>query len=132
MLTVSRRTILVIVSVVWVFSVQPALAKDRSFPAWLGGKPDLESKNERCAVYDWFFNEADSQTQGTASEDDLASMRVINIANKLVDHHLSSPSDNYGAEIRFLVIGRDRGPFDFKFQISNAELERIMNRGCGD
>jgi hypothetical protein len=102
------------------------------FPEWLGGKPDLDRRSDRCGVYEWFFNEADSQTAGTASTDDLAAICLINIANKLVDHHLSSPAESYGAEIKFLVVGRDHGPFHFEFNINNAELERIMNKSCGE
>jgi hypothetical protein len=59
-------------------------------------------------------------------------MRVINIANKLVDHHVTSPADSYGAEVRFLVIGSEHGPFHFEFQIGKAELEGIINKGCGE
>lgn len=112
--------------------VQSSLAEDTGFPAWLGGRPDLDRKPERCAVYDWLFDEADSQSDGVASQDELASKRVINIANKLVDHHLASPLDSYGAEVRYLVFGRDRGPFHLEFRISNAELERLMSKSCGE
>lgn len=122
----------VLIGIVWVLSTQTALAEDSGFPEWLGGKPHVDKKADRCGVYEWFFNEADRQTQETASKDGLASMRLINIANRLVDHHLSSPSDSYGAEIEFLVIGHDRGPFHFNFQISKAELDRIMNKDCGE
>lgn len=110
--------------------VIPFQAAESDFPKWLGGKPDVDMSEERCGVYEWFFDEADSQTEGIASKDDLASKRVINIANKLVEHHLANPAESYSAEVRFLVFG-EHGPFNFEFQISNAELERIIDKGCG-
>ena len=112
-------------------SAQATLAEDGGVPEWLGGKPDVDIKTDRCGVYEWFFNEADSQTEGAVSKDDLASRRVINIANKLVDHHLSRPTAEYGAEIKYLVIG-ENGPSHFEFTISNDELERIMGESCSD
>ncbi len=112
-----------------VWALSAAQAEDDAFPEWLGGRPDVEIKDGRCGVYEWFFDQADRQTEGTASKDDLASKRVINIANKLVDHHRSSPGDSYRAQVKYLVIG-EHGPFHFEFHISNAELERIMNNNC--
>lgn len=113
-----------------VAGVVPVQALESGFPDWLGGKPDVDIDEGRCGVYEWFFDEADSQTDGMASEDDLASRRVINMANKLVEHHLTDPAESYGAEVRFLVFGED-GPLHFDFHISNAELERIMDKDCG-
>lgn len=132
MLPVLWRTSLLFISIAWPLSDQFAVAEDSGFPEWLGGKPDLNKRTDRCGVYEWFFNEADSQTEGRASKDDLASMRVINIANKLIDHHVASPADSYGAEVKFLVIGSDHGAVHFEFQIGKAELEGIINKGCGE
>lgn len=126
------RNALIFVGIALALFAQLTLAGDRDFPTWLGGKPDLDLRPDRCAVYEWFFNQADKQTEKTASKDDLASKRLINIANKLVDHHLSSPSERYSAEIKFLVIGRDRGPFDFEFQIANSELKQLMHKDCDE
>jgi len=126
---VVRRSLVVFACVAWILPVQ---VEGGDFPEWLSGKPDVEMDEDRCRVYEWFFDEADRQTEGIASKDELASKRVINIANKLVDHHRADPAESYSAEVKFLVIGHDRGPFDFQFQISNAELERIMNKGCGE
>lgn len=120
------RMSFVLIGLPWALSSQ---AEDIGFPMWLGGKPDVEIKADRCGVYEWFLDEADSQTEGIASKDELASTRLINIANKLVEHHLSSPADSYSAEVKYLVIGY-RGPFHFEFQISSTELERIMTKDC--
>lgn len=113
-------------------SMLPVEAAGSDFPKWLGGKPDVDIKEDRCGVYEWFFSQADLQTEGIASKNQLASMRVINIANKLVEHHRADPAESYSAEVRFLVIYNDRGPFHFQFQISNSELERIMKDRCGE
>lgn len=121
------RCLVLLACVAWVITVQAA-AND--FPEWLGGKPDFTINKGRCGVYEWFFDEADSQTQGIASKDDLASKRVINIANKLFEHHLVDPAESYSAEVKFLVFG-EHGPFHFEFDISNAELERISKKDCG-
>lgn len=126
-----HRKSLVLIGIAWALSAQSILAENIDFPEWLGGKPDVEMKTDRCGVYEWFFNEADNQTERTASKDDLASRRVINIANKLVDYHLSSPAEEYRAEVKYLVLG-DNGPFHFEFNISNDELERIIGESCGD
>lgn len=107
-------------------------ASNGGFPEWLAGEPDVNRRAARCGVYAWFFEEADIQTAGQASTDSLASMRVINIANKLVDYHLASPANGYSANIRFLVFGRDRGPFHFDFKIGSTELDRIINDGNCD
>lgn len=131
-LSILWRKSFVLIGLAWTLAAPFAQVNDGGVPEWLGGKPDVEMKAARCGVYEWFFDEADGQTEGIASKDDLASMRVINIANKLVDHHLSSPADGYSAEVKFLVIGQDHGPFHFDFHIGSAELERIMNKSCGE
>lgn len=100
-------------------------------PDWLGGAADVEIKAARCAVYEWFFDRANGQTEGVVSDNDLASKRVINLANKLVDHHRSAPSEGYSAEIRYLLFG-ERGPFHFEFHLSHAALERLLARRCDD
>ncbi|WP_203594483.1 hypothetical protein [Wenzhouxiangella limi] len=120
------RMSFVLVGIAWALSAQ---AEDSGFPDWLGGKPDVEMKTDRCGVYEWVFNEADSQSEGTASKDELASKRLTNIANKLVEHHLSNPAESYGAEVKYLVIG-DHGSFHFEFHIGSTELNQIMKTGC--
>ncbi|QKT03593.1 hypothetical protein HUS23_07105 [Ectothiorhodospiraceae bacterium 2226] len=99
-------------------------------PEWLGGVPDIDIKADRCGVYEWFFDKADSQTERMASKEDLASKRLINIVNKLVDHHLSDPAESYGAEVKYFVVGSHE-PLHFEFQISRATLERLMSKECG-
>lgn len=98
-------------------------------PDWLGGAADVERRDDACGVYDWFFEQADRQTEGHASRDELASQRVVNIVNKLVDHHRSNPADRYGAEVRYLVIG-DEGPFHFAFEIDRDELAYNLDKEC--
>lgn len=124
-----RRCSVVCACVAWILPVQAAWS---GFPEWLGGKPDVDMHKDRCGVYEWFLDEADRQTEGIASNDELASKRVINVANKLVEHHRANSAESYSAEIKFLVIGHERGPFDFELQISNAELERVMSKVCGE
>lgn len=128
MLSRFSRMSFVLIGIAWALSAQ---SEDSGFPEWLGGKPVVEMKTDRCGVYAWFFNEADGQSEGAASKDELASQRLINIANKLVEHHLSSPADSYGAEVKYLVVG-ERGPFHFEFHIDNTELEKSMKAGCGE
>lgn len=67
-----------------VASGPPAAAAQSGLPDWLGGKPDVVVKPDRCMLYDWFFKEADSQTEGKASQDDLARKRVRLIATRIV------------------------------------------------
>ena len=124
----SRNHLIALLAVIW---VQSAPAADTGFPDWLGGTPDVVIKPDRCNVYAWFFDEADRQTQGMAAKDDLASKRVINVANKLVDHHRVSPADGYSAQVRYLVFG-DHGPFHFSFDIGSAELDSLLSKGCDD
>lgn len=106
----------------------PARSEEGELPKWLRGNPDLDVKDERCGVYEWFFQQADLQSKGHARKNEFASMRLISIANKLVKHHLDDPAESYGAEISYLVVGHDPGPFHFQFQISSLELERIMKK----
>lgn len=123
---VSPNHLIALLVVIWVLSAQAA---DTEFPDWLGGTPDVAIKPDRCGVYEWFLDEADRQTQGVAAKDDLASKRVINVANKLVDHHRVSPADGYSAQVRYLVFG-DHGPFHFSFDIGSAELDSLLSRRC--
>jgi len=106
-------------------------AEDPEFPDWLRGKPDVVMKSDRCGVYEWIINEADKQTEGKASKDDLALQRVINIANKLVDYHRTEPLEDYSARIKYLIFG-ETGAFHFAFRISDEEIERSLNRDCGE
>lgn len=110
-------------------AVRPTPVHASDIPQWLRGPPDVERRQGMCGVYDWFFVQADRQTQGLASDDELASRRVINIANKIVDRHRVSPVDSYEARIRYLVFG-DAGPFHFEFRIRAEELERNLDEGC--
>lgn len=87
-------------------------------------------KTDRCALYDWFFNESDRQTDGEASKDELATKRVINIANKLVDYHETAQLEEYSGRVKYLVFGETR-PFHFSFSISSEQLEKILNEDCG-
>ena len=107
-------------------SALPAEAAGSDLPKWLGGKPDIDTKAERCGVYEWFFQQADLQSEGMVSKNEFASMRLISIANKLVEHHLAEPAESYSAGVRYLLIGTDPDPFHFQFKISSSELERIM------
>lgn len=77
-----------------------------ALPDWLKGKPDIEKRPDRCGVYEWFFKAADKQTEGLATRNDLASQRLVNIANKLVDQHMKNPSKNMAprSDICYLVI----------------------------
>lgn len=120
------RLLLVFAGVAWMASIT---AMESEFPDWLDGKPDVTIYEHRCGIYEWLFDEADGQTEGMASTDELASKRLINIANKLVTHHLGEPEESYSAEVKFLVF-REPGPYHFEFHINYAELERILNNGC--
>lgn len=104
-------------------------ARGSDIPDWLGGRPDDTRKPERCALYDWFLSEADGQSQGTASKNELATRRVINIANKLADHHPGAGREQYQARVNYLVVG-DGGPYHFCFRISADKLEGILAEGC--
>lgn len=104
-------------------------AAESEFPSWLGGKPDTVMKPDRCMLYDWFFKEANSQTEGQASEQDLARRRVINIANKLADHHKTAQLEQYSGEVKYLVLGEIK-PFHFTFHIKNELLEQLVNEDC--
>lgn len=86
-------------------------------------------KQGRCGVYEWFLVAADKQTAGAASKDALASKRVINIANKLVDYHHANPLEEYRGTVRYLVYG-EPGPFHFEFRIDAEELQRNLSRAC--
>jgi hypothetical protein len=120
------KIVIVLIGAVLPLSVQ---AKDPKFPDWLGGKPDVVMHADRCVLYDWFFKEANRQTDGKASKDDLAAKRVINIANKLTDHHRTARLKEYTGVVKYLVFGETQ-PYHFSFQISSEQLERILNEEC--
>jgi hypothetical protein len=98
-------------------------------PDWLAGKPDLTVHPEHCAVYRWILSEADKQTGGLASQEALAKNRIINLANKLVKYHNTSPQDFYKAEIKYLVTG-GKDPLHFDFRMEAAELNRLLEEQC--
>lgn len=108
-----------------------AAAAQSGLPDWLGGKPDVVVKPDRCKLYDWFFNEADSQMEGKASQDDLARKRVINLANKLSDYHHTANLPQYSGEVRYLVFG-GKQPFHFSFEISGEELDGLLQAECDE
>lgn len=81
MLSCVTKVAVALVGISLSFAVQAQL------PDWLGGKPDITMKADRCMLYDWFLKQANDQTEGLASQDDLARKRVRNIANKLADYH---------------------------------------------
>lgn len=98
-------------------------------PGWLGGEADLEQRPDRCGVYKWFFEQADAQTEGLASENELAGKRLINLVNKLVAHHQQEGEDSYSAEIRYLVIGEEE-PHHFSFRITGERLDALLACNC--
>lgn len=106
-----------------------ASSNKEEIPDWLSGRPDLEIRPELCRVYKWFFNVADKQTNGKASTDELASLRLYSLANKLVDHHHQSSAEKYGARVKYLVLG-DGGPSHFKFTLSNDKLDELLKSEC--
>lgn len=106
-------------------------AEDPKLPDWLEGEPDVDMKPDRCGLYDWFLNEADRQTDGNASKDDLAERRVINIANKLADHHRTDQSEEYSGRVKYLVFGETQ-PFHFSFRISSEQIEQALREDCRD
>jgi len=107
----------------------PVYAEEPSFPDWLGGKPDTKIKPDRCNVYDWFFKEADKQSEGLASKQDLARKRIINIVNKLVDTHRGARLEQYSGKVKYLVIG-ERKPFHFTFRMESELLEQLLDKDC--
>jgi hypothetical protein len=88
-------------------------------------------KSERCAVYRWLFAQANSQTDGLATQEDLARHRVVNLANKLVEHHQVARQEVYEAHLKHLVFGA-KEPGHFTFSISAGELERLLNIPCDE
>lgn len=122
------KVVIVLIGAILSLSVH---ATDLELPDWLGGKPDVVMQPDRCGVYEWFFNEADEQTEGEASGDDLASQRVINIVNKLIDYHQVDPQEEYSGSVRYLVFSEPQ-PFHFTFRISHEELERNLNKDCDE
>ena len=120
-----------IITFITPFYLVAAQAGDTGFPDWLGGKPDVVMRSELCGVYEWFIGEADKQSEGLASKGDLSSQRVVNIANKLVDHHRNTPEGEYSGEVKYLIIGEKKA-FHFEFQITNEELERYLNKRCNE
>ncbi len=109
-------------------------AQEADVPGWLGGRADTVERTERCALYAWFLDEADRQTDDEASRDALARMRVINIANKLADHHATAEAADqqaYAARLKFLVFG-EPGPYHFSFRIERQWLEQLLQAECPD
>lgn len=106
-----------------------ATATTAAGPSWLGGTPDAERRPDRCAVYEWFFARLKRQTDQPVEIDALARDRLLNIANKLVEHHGEAPQPEYAAEIRYLLFGGG-APVHFSFAISADELERLLRQPC--
>lgn len=107
----------------------PATAATPDLPGWAGGKPDTVMRADRCGLYDWFLAEADRQTDGRAGDDALARERVINLANKLADHHPMARSPEYRGRVNYLVFGA-RGPAHFAFRLSAERLESLLAQDC--
>jgi len=107
----------------------PASSARESVPDWLAGTPDLEIRTQRCHLYQWITRQADKQTGSRTDEQPLARKRLINLANKLVDHHLATDADTYSAELRYLVIGKD-APALFHFHITAEQLDQLLDDDC--
>lgn len=99
---------------------------DIDTPNWLAGKPDLVELDERLELYEWILEEADQQTGNLASSDSLARSRLINLANKLTDHHQKSPESEYSLELKYLLLG-DREPMHFNFIITAETLQHLLD-----
>lgn len=100
-------------------------------PAWLAGKPDLAVRDDRCRLYEWIVGDADRQTGGTAGDNSLARIRLINLANKLADRHRDAPAGEYAADLIFLVIGAGQ-PAHYRFRMERRELEALLRDGSCD
>lgn len=112
-----------IAGLILIASVSPAVGE------WLGGAPDLERRAEWCGVYEWIFEQADAQTEGLATKDELARQRLMNLANKLIAHHRQESEDSYSAEIRYLVTGEEM-PHHFTFRITAERLDTLLAYHC--
>jgi len=107
----------------------PASSARESVPDWLAGTPNLEIRTQRCHLYQWITRQADKQTGSRTDKHPLARKRLINLANKLVDHHLATDADTYSAELRYLVIGKD-APAHFHFHINAEQLDQLLDDDC--
>lgn len=96
---------------------------------WLGGRPDAVERQGRCHLYGWFLAQADAQTGGRASSGKLARRRLLNVANKLADHHRAGGGKVYSATIRYLALGGD-APAHFSFTLDRAKLDALLSRPC--
>lgn len=107
----------------------PVSSARESVPDWLAGTPDLEIRAQRCYLYQWISQQANKQTGDRTDKHPLAKKRLINLANKLADHHLATPADAYSAELRYLVIDRD-APAHFHFHINAEHLDQLLDDDC--
>ncbi|MCS3903729.1 hypothetical protein J2T55_001760 [Methylohalomonas lacus] len=128
------RRIVTVLLVCLITATSSVPAQEADVPDWLGGRADTVERTERCALYAWFLDEADRKTDNEASRDELARMRVINIANKLADHHATAEAadeQTYAARLKFLVFG-EPGPYHFSFRIERQRLEQLLCADCAD
>lgn len=113
-----------------IFSSISVRAEVIGLPDWLRGWPaDIFIRSERCLVYRWIFARADEQTEGLASQQSLARKRVINMANRLVDHHQASRQEEYAARVKYLAFG-ETDSYHFDFRISAAKLDSLLAGPC--
>lgn len=110
-------------------------AQASDLPDWLGGKPDTVEHANRCALYAWFLEAADEQTDDRASADKLARKRVINIANKLADHYREAGEadvqQTYTGRVKYLVFSQSR-PYHFSFRLERQQLRQLLRADCAD
>ncbi len=128
------RRIVAVLLVCLVAVASSVAAQEADVPGWFGGRADTVEHAGRCALYAWFLDEADRQTNDWASRDKLARMRVINIANKLADHHAAveaADQQTYAARVKYLVFG-DPGPHHFSFRLERERLQQLLRADCND
>lgn len=111
------------------------VAQGPDLPDWLGGKPDTTEHADRCALYAWFLEAADEQTDDRASADELARKRVINIANKLADHYRETDEADgqqaYAGRVKYLMFSQPR-PYHFSFRLKRQQLQQLLGADCPD
>lgn len=103
------------------------LSQADDVPSWLSGKPDLNMIEERSALYEWVFHQADEQTNGLASQEDFAKKRLINLSNKLAAYVVKTNQAEFSAELRYLVIGAEE-PMHFRIFITNKTVRQLLQK----
>lgn len=98
-------------------------------PPWLAGQPDSKPQPARCHWYQWLFAEADRLVGQPVSEDPLARRRLLNLANRLAEHHRAQPQAKYRVTLRYLWLGQN-GPAHFSLHINAETLEAILGQGA--